>query len=151
MSFDDFWSAYPLKKGKGYARKCYEKARKNGMPPDSTLIKAIGEQRREKLFFKSQNRFVPEWKNPSTWINQECWGDVCETSKIKSKPKPQRTTNEKLRLAFNALIQTRGKHIDKIKYRFGLTDYEVECALMAYNGGPQNVKKMASGMLQGVG
>jgi len=68
------------------------------------------------------------------------------------RPKVQQQVahHDKLMQAFNALIQTKGQHIDKIKERLCLTDYEAECALMAYNGGPQRASKLASGMLRGV-
>jgi len=76
------------------------------------------------------------------------WGLFQGPAKMQQVPKVAH--QDKLQRAFNALIQTRGQHINNIKRRLGLSDYEVECALMAYNGGPQNVKKLASGMLQGV-
>ena len=74
--FDQFWEAYPNKRGKGYARKCYDKQKKI-LPEVSELIKAINNQIRERKHLQSKNEFVPPWKNPSTWLNQECWSDAC--------------------------------------------------------------------------
>ena len=78
MAFEDFYSHYPLKKGKGAARKKYETLKKKKvLPDDETLIKAIYNQHKERKYLRSQNKFVPEWKHPSTWLNQECWDDEC--------------------------------------------------------------------------
>ena len=78
MGFDSFYSHYPIKRGKGAARKKYESLKKKKiLPSDEVLIKAIHEQKKEKSYLRSQNKFVPEWKYTSTWLNQECWDDEC--------------------------------------------------------------------------
>src|SRR5210317_1144916 len=101
--FDTFWAHYPLKKGKGAARKKFETLKKNKILPDiTTLIKAINDQHKEKTHLRNQNKFCPEWKHPSTWLNQECWGDVCI---MPHQPRPIVKTNSigTLHRAYNIL------------------------------------------------
>jgi hypothetical protein len=120
MSFDEFWAEYPLKKGKGYARKCYDKARKNGMPSDEVLIQSVHEQEKEKRLLREQNKFCPEWKNPSTWINQECWSDIC--LQPYQKPAVQKTyTINTLHSAFTILSNLGQEKFKSYCLQVGLT------------------------------
>lgn len=72
--FDRFWQAYPNKKAKGAAKKSWDK-----IAPDDDLafkiILAIDAQKRWRKRERDSNRFVPEWKHPATWLNQQCWLD----------------------------------------------------------------------------
>ena len=67
MAFDQFWSVYPRKKGKGAARKAFARIR---WTPDlwTRLMTALEWQTRE----WSDPRFIP---HPATYLNQERWDD----------------------------------------------------------------------------
>ena len=70
-SFDDFWEAYPKKKGKGAARKAFENAVKKGVTVD-VLIDAVNRQRCGSQWTKDNGQYIPY---PATWLNQERWED----------------------------------------------------------------------------
>lgn len=77
-NFDSFWKDYPNRKGKGAARTAYEKQEKlYGDPIDfiKTVLSAIAVQGRYRNQQQSAGVFIPQWKNPATWLNQECWTD----------------------------------------------------------------------------
>ena len=62
-NFEEFWTQYPRKVGKGAARTAYDKA-----------IKKIGHE--ELMLGLSKYHPDPEYIcNPSTWLNQERWHD----------------------------------------------------------------------------
>lgn len=75
--FDEFWAGYPVKKGKGAARKAYEKALKGNDKRElhKDILLAIEAQKRYRNEAQSAGEFIPQWKHPATWINQECWYD----------------------------------------------------------------------------
>lgn len=76
--FDEFWSAYPNKKGKGQALRAWSKIK-----PDqiliNTILMAVRDQIEEKELLTQHGKFCPEWKNPSTWLNGQCWEDGLST------------------------------------------------------------------------
>lgn len=79
-SFEIFWKNHPgTKTGK---KKCYEKWLV--INPDQKLFDkimcAIENQKTWRARAKP-DEFRPEWKNPLTWLNQECWEDEIEASK----------------------------------------------------------------------
>lgn len=64
-AFDDFWSAYPNKVGKGKAREAWLKA----------TTKATAEQITSAVKsypWPNDSQFIP---HPATWLNQERWAD----------------------------------------------------------------------------
>lgn len=63
--FDDFWSLYPNKVGKAYARKKFDKALK--VVSFDELMAGLG-----RYVAKTDDR---PWCNPATWLHQERWGD----------------------------------------------------------------------------
>lgn len=69
--FDEFWSAYPKKVGKGAAQKAWAKIR-----PSATLHKkmmaAIADAIESEQWQRDDGRYIP---NPSTWLNQSRWED----------------------------------------------------------------------------
>lgn len=75
--FSQFWSAYPLKKGKGKAQKVWDK-----LKPDESLLaqmlRALEAQKAERQQKKDAGEFVPEWKYPEGWLNGERWLDESE-------------------------------------------------------------------------
>lgn len=76
-NFDTFWALYPNKKGKGAARKAYEKVMTGN--DEAALFKdmelALEAQKRYRQEARSSGEFIAPWKHPSTWLNQECWLD----------------------------------------------------------------------------
>ena len=79
IDFLEFYSAYPLKKSKSKAFESWKK-----LKPDLTVcLSAIQSQIIEKAFLKAEKKFCPEWKHPSTWLNQQCWEDEVQTNQKK--------------------------------------------------------------------
>jgi len=80
VDFLEFYSAYPLKKSKAKAYKAWKKLK----PDLHTCLAALQSQMIEKGFLKAEKKFCPEWKHPSTWLNDKCWEDECvvKTKKI---------------------------------------------------------------------
>ena len=73
---DHFWPAYPLKKSKKKALAIWESlSQKNDLPPIKTILSAIDAQKKEKKALCDANKFCPEWKHPTTWLNHGCWDD----------------------------------------------------------------------------
>lgn len=71
FGFETFWQAYPKKIGKGLAQKSFLKIK-----PDEklleTMIAAISSAQESEQWKKDGGQFIPM---PSTWLNQERWGD----------------------------------------------------------------------------
>jgi hypothetical protein len=93
VKFLQFYSFYPIKKSKEQAWKSWQKLEnEKRLPEVGILLKAIEDQKQEREHKLSNNKFCPEWKHPSTWLNGSCWADEAE------KPysvKPKYTTPEK--------------------------------------------------------
>jgi hypothetical protein len=143
--FDLFWDHYPMKKGKGYARKCFEKQKKLKILPDTeSLIKAIHNQIKEKKYLKSQNRFVAPWKHPSTWLNQECWDDHCV---LPSKPRPKNNspavTFDTLQRARNILHNLGPDKFEDYCRQIKMSNQDRDSILFPYQSGmkPESIAK----------
>lgn len=71
--FLSFWKAYPKKTGK---QKCYnlwkKKKCENGFYDN--IMEAVEAQKKWREN-QPQGAFVPEWKNPETWLSKGCWED----------------------------------------------------------------------------
>lgn len=69
-----FKKHYPIWKGHGAAKRAFYK-----LKPDDALLQrmltAIDNQQKERVLLKKIGGFIPPWKHPSTWLNQECWED----------------------------------------------------------------------------
>jgi len=69
--FDQFWSAYPKKTGKGAAKKAWAK-----INPSAALLQkiltALEWQTKSEQWTKDRGQFIP---NPATYLNQERWED----------------------------------------------------------------------------
>lgn len=67
--FDEFWEAYPKKVSKGGARRKYELAVRRGADPLHILaaVKRYADAKNG-----TDRQFI---KDPTTWLNQECWDD----------------------------------------------------------------------------
>jgi len=97
--FTIFYQKYPLKKSKKKAEESWLRLSKTKkLPPIETVLTAIENQIKEKELLVKNNRFCPEWKHPSTWLNQECWNDECKLSMTENIQKFD-TEAEKKRLA----------------------------------------------------
>lgn len=97
MSFDLFWESYPTKKGKGAARTAYEKAMKGNDKDElhKDIMLAIEAQKRYRTEAKSTGEFIPQWKHPSTWLNQECWSDeIPSHAELKNSQPPEICTKD---------------------------------------------------------
>lgn len=78
--FDRFWKAYPVKAGKGEARKAWLKL-KPSEELTNTMIKAVERARREDD--RWLNGYIP---NPATWLNQARWDDEPVKPKVPRNP-----------------------------------------------------------------
>jgi hypothetical protein len=68
--FDEFWSAYPKKVGKGEAKKLWAKLKVNGRLP--SVLSAIAAQKATAQWQKEGGQFIPL---PATWLRQGRWDD----------------------------------------------------------------------------
>lgn len=64
--FEEFWKAYPHKVGRGQARRAWKAA--CGKTSLAELVEGV------KRYVASKPADRP-WRNPSTWLNGECWQD----------------------------------------------------------------------------
>ena len=88
-NFDSFWEYYPNKKGKGAARTAFEKQEKlYGDKKEflEAVLSAIAVQSRFRKQQQGIGVFVPQWKNPATWLNQECWTDEVDIKPKETSP-----------------------------------------------------------------
>ena len=85
LFFNEFWSIYPIKKDKVKCKAKYVKLiKKKGL--HETIITALKEQlEHRKILEEINNRrsprnqiFIPSFKHPKTWLNNECWNDEIE-------------------------------------------------------------------------
>lgn len=83
--FESFWKTVPNKDGKKPAQVAFKKAIKKISLEDLIIAYKANVQ-----VCESQNRFK---KNPSTWLNQECWNDESIQSAIKQLKNSQPTQN----------------------------------------------------------
>lgn len=66
--FDDFWTAYPKKVGKGDAEKAWKKLK----PDLDTCLSAISSAKVGADWLKDGGQFIP---HPATWLNGKRWED----------------------------------------------------------------------------
>jgi hypothetical protein len=88
--FEQVWQELPkkMKKGKFQAQKTWQKLNDKGeLPETADILSAIRKQKKERAFLRSQNRFVPEWKHFSTWLNAGCVDDEVELAVERTEPK----------------------------------------------------------------
>lgn len=75
--FDDFWTIYPRKEGKGAAKKAWGKAVK--ILPASELLPIVRSY--SVRVHGTEKRFIPF---PATWLNQERWADEVDEQKAEA-------------------------------------------------------------------
>jgi hypothetical protein len=93
--FELFWRTWPrgLRVGKGAALKAWKK-----INPTEDLAKQITKavenqkahrarvERANELLPRFKRTFIPNWKHPATWLNQQCWLDDCPTAEEVKMP-----------------------------------------------------------------
>lgn len=84
-SFNEFWSIYPKKIGKGDAKKWWKKNRP-GEALVQKMLRAVAAQSETDQWKRDGGKYVP---NPATWLNQERWEDDPETFP-KGNPRQER-------------------------------------------------------------
>jgi hypothetical protein len=77
-NFEVFWKAYPNKKGKAGALAKWNVLKKQKTLPNIQVILNAIQSQKEWRNTAKQGEFRPEWKHPSTWLNQGCWDDEVE-------------------------------------------------------------------------
>jgi len=79
--FDAFWKAYPKKRDKGHAAKCWMKMKPS---PDLqvTILASIAVQRTWRDWTKDNGDFIP---HPTTWLNGQGWANE-ETTTAPARP-----------------------------------------------------------------
>jgi len=90
--FDEFWSAYPRRVGKGAARKAWAKALKNGADPDEVIWGA-------RAYANSPRRAEADIQytaHPATWLNAERWDDEPEPAAAPSQPRRPSTADQRV-------------------------------------------------------
>lgn len=94
--FEIFWKSYPVKVGKGRSRKIFLKIQPPANQPHDEeqllgeILSSLEDQKRfrsdaeekNKNLSKSQQLFLPHWKNPSTWLTGECWLDEIDWTSL---------------------------------------------------------------------
>lgn len=86
VEFEQFWSVYPQKTGKKYARQCFEKARKSDLPKIETLVAIVTKQVMSGHFMRNGKDCTP---NPSTWLNQGRWDDEVTGPRVSPRQQPR--------------------------------------------------------------
>jgi hypothetical protein len=69
--FDEFWSLYPRKVGKGTAQQAWQRARRKKADPRQ-IIQAAQAFAAQCAAEKTDRRYIP---HPSKWLSGERWGD----------------------------------------------------------------------------
>jgi len=69
--FDQFWTAYPRKEGRGAAVRIWERLKPNDALL-ATMLAAIEQQKRGRQWQRESGQFIP---HPKTWLHQQRWLD----------------------------------------------------------------------------
>jgi hypothetical protein len=132
--FEMFWKAYPNKKSKGYCyKKWVELKRKGELPDIRTIVMAINNQKKERIMLRGKNRFVPEWKHASTWLNQGCWDDACEI--YEEEPIAQKKLNpiDRMWEGYTILRDYGPDQFRKFCQKTNMPDDDMEAVLNKFN------------------
>ena len=83
-NFDQFWTAYPKKVGKGAAEKAWKKAFSGIMGFEIvSVLESVNHQKKSDQWQKDGGQFIP---NPATWLNQKRWLDEVQDGRPKPDP-----------------------------------------------------------------
>lgn len=99
IQFEEFWKTVPNKDGKKPALAAFKKAIKK-----ISLDDLITAYKANVIVCESQNRFK---KNPSTWLNQECWNDesIQETIQLLKNPQPASLPENPTQPVFKGVVK----------------------------------------------
>jgi hypothetical protein len=76
-AFEEFWSRYPKKEGKGAAVKAWKAATKKAEP--SAILAGLDARVASWSAANTERKFIPL---PTTWLNQERWTDEIDRPRI---------------------------------------------------------------------
>jgi hypothetical protein len=69
--FNEFWTRYPKKIGKGAAQAAWQKANpQNGLV--ETILEQVEKAKQTAQWSQENGKFIP---HPATWLNQKRWED----------------------------------------------------------------------------
>ena len=117
IHFNDFWQAYPLKRGKGAAATAYEKAL-DKVQPDYLLDKV-------RSFRDDPHRPYDSTPLATTWLNQERWEDEPYKKRDKDKTNSERNV-ENFRASMQVLrgeqkeVESSGQSTSESAIDFGV-------------------------------
>jgi hypothetical protein len=133
--FEKWYDHYPLKKGRGAAKKKFEALSKKKILPDTeVLIQAVHDQIAERKHLRDKNQFVAPWKHPATWLNQECWDDVCILPRSTRKREIKLHSLETMRRAYNILSNLGMKDFESYCKQLKMLESDIEAVLCKHNG-----------------
>lgn len=77
--FEEFWKAYPRKRGKGQAERAW---RKNAKGNVDRILAALKEQKQWPDWRKEEGKYIPY---PATWLNSKRWEDERDVQGIEKE------------------------------------------------------------------
>lgn len=83
--FERWYSSYPKKVGRGQAEKTFTKLNPSASLVDQ-MIAAVESQKIARGRLQAAGEWVPEWKNPATWLNGKCWLDEIQAAQEPARP-----------------------------------------------------------------
>lgn len=95
--FEQFWSVYPVKRSQPQAQQAFLE-----LNPSAELFQRMMNALQQQIAYHDQQiarkRWMPNWKNASNWIAQQCWNDELPTQHQKDEhhathQKPSSTTS----------------------------------------------------------
>lgn len=89
--FDQFWTAYPRRKGKGEAEKAFRKAMQ--LVDLDTILTAVDAYKREHEYLLGRDGWVADYKHPATWLRAKCWEDDYECPPTAEEIEQRRQAN----------------------------------------------------------
>lgn len=94
QKFEKFWLIYPLRQNKQKAWEAFQK-----LNPDTDLfeqiISALQNQVTHYQQLEQSGHWVPHWKYPANWIEQQCWQEELITYMERSNASHQRRSTTK--------------------------------------------------------
>ncbi|MCE3043982.1 hypothetical protein [Legionella sp. 16cNR16C] len=80
--FEQFWSAYPVKRSQPQALQAFQE-----LNPSAELFQRMMNALQLQIAYYDQQialkRWMPNWKNAGNWITQQCWNDELPTQNKK--------------------------------------------------------------------
>lgn len=82
VEFEEFWKAYPKKRGRLDAQKAFLQVKDR--PPVATLVAAVQKHLVSPQWAKDGGQFIP---HPATWLRQGGWQDEVAITGLPAKPR----------------------------------------------------------------